>query len=74
MYKVLSTVFILLITQSAFALEGLEHLIPTHDLVKAQLWHEGIQLKDMKSNTYASKKELKPLPEEILIPLDQLDS
>jgi hypothetical protein len=46
----------------------------TKNLVRAKLWYEGIEITKTKDSDKAVEKAQKPLSEELLIPLDLLES
>ena len=64
------------LSSSAMAFDGLEHVIEAKDIIRMQLWHEGIKTAD--SIAYDDLdvviKESEHLIEEIAVPLQQLES
>jgi len=74
MYKVLSVVLLIFTAHTSYASGQLQQLSPTHELVKAKLWYEGLTSEDLKSTGYAKKEGLKPMPEELSVALEKLDS
>ncbi len=74
MFKIFTVALLLISSQSLFAEETLNHLTPTHQLVKAKLWFEGIEPVQEKTGTYKEKKQVRELPEELSVALEQLES
>ena len=75
MFKLLSVVLLISISQSSFAFDSLMESVPTSALVEYHLWHQGVEYNsNAKTATYGEKLENQlQLPEELELPLKQLE-
>ncbi len=71
MFKFLSVVAILFTTSAAFGFTPINQA-QTQDLIRMKLWYEGVD-SQLIDDTKISN-DIKPLPEELLIPLDKLEA
>lgn len=76
MYKIFTIVAFLFTIPSVYSFVNINDF-QTKNIVRVKLWYEGIELEKKSGGAVPStevKSTQKPLPEELLIPLDLLES
>ncbi|MFT6632287.1 MAG: hypothetical protein ACJAS4_002250 [Bacteriovoracaceae bacterium] len=73
MYKLFTIVLFLVTIPSVYSFVDINDF-QTKNLVRAKLWYEGIETTTVKADQSKSDKAQKPLAEELLIPLDLMES
>lgn len=73
MYKLFTIVVFLVTIPSVYSFVDINDF-QTKNLVRAKLWYEGIEKKAAGADQNMTEKNQKPLAEELLIPLDLMES